>query len=251
MITDAPEKVEISQLKALWKEAFGDPDSFIDAFFETAYAPERCRFLQVEGKLAAALYWLDCTVGDEKLAYLYAVATAKKFQGRGLCRQLMHETHRDLKALGYAGTVLVPGSQRLFRMYEKMGYQVCSHIRELECEAGAEKVRLCRLSQEEYAALRRALLPAGGAVQEGENLTYLEAQAQLYGGDGFCAALVQQGDHVQCMELLGGEKWAPGILAALGAKTGWFRLPGQDKPFAMYCPLNGGSAPSYFGLAFD
>ena len=251
MIIDAPEKVEISQLKALWREAFGDPDSFIDIFFETAYAPERCRFLQVEGKLAAALYWLDCSVGNEKLAYLYAVATAKELQGRGLCRELMDVTHRELKEQGYAGTVLVPGTQGLFQMYEKMGYRVCSHVRELECEAGAEKAQLRRLSQEEYAAVRRALLPDGGVVQEGENLAYLEAQAQLYCGDGFCAALVRQGDHVQCMELLGGEKWAPGILTALGAKSGWFRLPGQDKPFAMYHPLNGNTAPSYFGLAFD
>lgn len=250
MITDV-RKPELSQLKQLWSEAFGDPDSFIQLFLDTAYSPTRCRFRMVDDSLAAVLYWLDCTLDGKKLAYIYAVATAKEFQGRGLCRQLMEQTHHDLKTMGYSGAVLVPGSESLFRMYEKMGYDICSHVREFECGAGAAPAQMRRLTQEEYAALRRNLLPKGGVVQEGENLPYLAAQAQLYGNESFCAALVQDGHLVRCMELLGGEEWATGILAALGAKTGWFRVPGDDKPFAMYCPLAGEAAPSYFGLAFD
>lgn len=251
MITDALRKADTQQLKTLWKEAFGDPEEFIDTFFETAYAPEQCRFVMMGDQLAAALYWLDCQLGEEKLAYIYAIATAEAFQGKGLCRKLMELTHRDLKAMGYAGAVLVPGSESLFRMYGKMGYAVCSHVREWECAASTRPVAMKKLTADEYALLRRRLLPKNGAVQEGRSLSYLASYAQLWGGDGFCAALVRESDRIICTELLGSGGRAPEILAALGAKTGCFRGPGTEKPFAMYHPLNGSMAPGYFGLAFD
>ena len=251
MIIDAPEKAHIGELKALWKEAFGDPDSFIGMFFEQAYDPRQCRLLRLEGKLAAALYWLDCSFGGEKLAYLYAVATAKAFQGRGLCRRLMELAHRDLKALGYSGAVLVPGSESLFRMYGKMGYEVCAYVREWECGAGLEPAPMEKLTPDSYAALRRKLLPGNGTVQEGKSLSYLASYTQLWGGKDFCAALTQEDDRVVCTELLGNAGRAPEILAALGAKKGCFRGPGRERPFAMYHPLNGSAVPGYFGLAFD
>lgn len=251
MITEASVRPDIAQLKQLWKEAFGDPDCFIDIFFETAYSPERCHFLMKEGQLAAALYWLDCSLGERKLAYLYAVATAEAFRGRGLCRALMEDTHRYLKQQGYAGAVLVPGSEGLFRMYEGMGYKVCSGIREFECEAGEMPAPMRQLTHDEYASLRRELLPVGGVIQEGENLTYLGAQMQLYSGKDFIAALIVDGKDIHCSELLGNANAAPGIVAALGAEKGKFRTPGNEKPFAMYHPLSFGEAPAYFGLAFD
>ena len=251
MIIDAPAQARISQLKALWKEAFGDPDSFIDLFFKTAYDPRQCEFLMMDGQLAAALYWLDCDRGEEKLAYIYAVATAEAFQGRGLCRQLMDRSHQALKARDYAGAVLVPGSESLFRMYEKMGYAVCSHVREWECAASTMPAAMKKLTAGEYAALRRKLLPENGTLQEGKSLSYLASYAQLWGGNDFCAALMQEDDRVICTELLGNADRAPEILAALGAESGSFRGPGTEKPFAMYRALNGGTAPDYFGLAFD
>lgn len=251
MITEAAVRPDITQLKQLWKEAFGDPDWFIDLFFETAYSPQRCRFLMKEGQLAAVLYWLDCAMGQQKLAYLYAVATAKAFRGKGLCRELMEDTHQYLKQQGYAGAVLVPGSEGLFRMYEGMGYKVCSGIREFECEAGEMPAPMRQLTHDEYASLRRELLPVGGVLQEGENLTYLGAQTKLYGGKDFVAALMMDGKEIYCPELLGNADAAPGIVAALGGDRGRFRMPGNEKPFAMYHPLNLRELPAYFGLAFD
>ena len=60
--------IDKQQLKALWKEAFGDPDSWIDSFFAAAFSPERCRCVVKDGQTAAALYWLDCTCNGKKLA---------------------------------------------------------------------------------------------------------------------------------------------------------------------------------------
>jgi predicted acetyltransferase len=108
MRIDAPTTAQIPALRALWKEAFADEDVFLDIFFSASFSPERCRCLTVQDQLAAALYWMDCSAGEAKLAYIYAVATAKAYRGRGLCRALLEDTHAVLKRMGYAGAILVP-----------------------------------------------------------------------------------------------------------------------------------------------
>jgi hypothetical protein len=53
------------------------------------------------------------------------------------------------------------------------------------------------------------------------------------------------------MEFLGDRSAAPAVLAALGAKTGVFRIPGRGKIFALYRPITDAPTPTYFSLAFD
>lgn len=250
MTIDRPADRQVPGLRRLWQQAFGDDDAFLDAFFGTAFAAERCRCVTVDGRVAAALYWLDCTCREQKLAYLYAVATDKVFRGKGLCHGLMADTHSHLASLGYAGAVLVPGSKELFRLYEGMGYRPFGGIREFTAAANAPAVVLRRIDAEEYAALRRQLLPAGGVVQEGPTLAFLQTQADFYAGEGFLLAAAMDGDHVFVPELLGAAPAAESIGAALGAKTGTFRTPAES-PFAMYLPFCRAEPPAYFGLALD
>lgn len=238
-----------TQLRALWKAAFSDDDGFLDSFFATAYAPQRCRYLEENGSVTAALYWLDCRVDDDRFAYLYAVATDPAHRGKGLCRRLMEETHTELARLGYAGAILVPGEEGLRKMYEKMGYASFSGMDHIRCEAGSA-IAAQQASIEEYAAMRRKLLPKGGVVQEGENLAFLSTYAKLYTGERFTLAAVTQKDALLGLELLGDPRAAAGILGALGLKTGCFRVAGSTH-FAMYRSLDGTPAPGYFGLAFD
>ena len=74
----------ITDLKKLWKQAFGDSDAFLDTFFSVAYCPARSQQLTQDGRLAAMLYWFDCHLAGRKLAYIYAVATDPDHRGRGL-----------------------------------------------------------------------------------------------------------------------------------------------------------------------
>ncbi len=249
MNIDYPTREQIPALRTLWKQAFGDTDAFLDLFFSTAYAPRRCRCTNAQGQTVAALYWFDCTADGEKFAYLYAVATDPAFRGQGLCRRLMDDTHRLLKEQGYAGTVLVPGEPELFAMYEKMGYTDLSGAGNFSVSTGSP-ISLRQVTAEEYAAARRALLPPGSIVQEGENLRFLGSYAKLYAGNGFVLAGITEGTHLYCTELLGDRTAAPGIVSALGMQTGTFRTPGEDR-FSMYHPLKDIPAPRYFGLAFD
>lgn len=250
MHIDYPRDTQIPGLRKLWQEAFGDTDAFIDHFFKTAYSPWCCRCVTLDGKVAAALYWFYCYVGQDRYAYLYAVATAKEFQGQGLCRELMQNVHKLLAEEGFAGAILVPADDGLRKMYAKMGYLPLSGMESFSCEAGGTPVKLEQLSSDAYATARRAYLGPKGVVQEGTGLVFLSGMAKFYQGDDFLLAAYADGDTLNGVELLGNRDAAAGILAALGMIRGSFRVPGET-PFAMVYPLRPATKPDYFGLAFD
>lgn len=252
MVTEHPGQAQIPGLRQLWKLAFGDSDAFLDVFFESAFSSRRCCCVSQGDTVAAALYWFDCEAYGQKIAYLYAVATHPAFRGRGLCRALMVDTHAILASRGYAGAILVPQEPGLRSMYAAMGYRECSGVSEIFASAGAETVALRPIETAEYALLRRKYLPAGGVVQEGENLALLERMARFYAGEDFLLASSEQKGAMWGMELLGNQEAAPGILKALDHPGGTFRCPGGEKPFAMFLPLTpNAKAPAYFGHAFD
>ena len=245
--------MNIDALRTLWKEAFGDTDAFLDVFFSTAFSADRCRYITIDGNVAAALYWFDCLYMDKPIAYIYAVATAKAYRGQGMCHKLMADTHQYLAECGYEGALLVPGNKKLFQLYENIGYQTCSSIIKFDVESVPEFMSLQRIDKEEYARLRRRFLPSGGVIQEHENLDFLETQADFYAGPDFLLTACADVDSFLGVEFLGNTSDAPKILYSLGYDKGAFRAPGNEVPFAMYYPLGNSElpAPSYFGLAFD
>ena len=241
----------IEQAKQLWREAFGDPEGFIEAFFQTGFSFTRCRALEEKGQLAAALYWFDCQWNEKKLAYIYGVATAKAFRGKGLCRKLMEDTHRHLQKNGYDSAVLVPASEGLFAMYEKMGYRGFSPMEKREIPASG-KIAVYPIDTTKYSDLRRQRLPEGGILQEGDTLSFLASYARFYtAGDAvFCA--VREEDTLYIQEFFGDPEKIPAIAASLGAEKASARLPGGSKPFAMYKNFTQEDAmPGYFGIALE
>lgn len=252
MTIDYPAAGQVPQLKNLWKAAFGDPDEFIDPFFEIAYAPDRCRCITIDGQTAAMLYWFETTCDEQRFAYIYAVATDPGFRNRGLCRILMEDAASVLKSEGYDGILLYPASEGLVQMYAKMGFAHCTAVGEFECEAAPEPAALRKIGKAEYARLRRELLPEGGAVQEGAVLDFLAGQAEFCAGENWVAVVSVYDGKLHCHELLGDVEAAPGILKALGQKDGFFRTFGGRKPFAMGRALGESCKfPVYFGLPLD
>lgn len=252
MRIDHPTPSRIPHLRGLWKEAFGDSDAFLDGFFSSAFSPSRCLCAWIDGALAGALYWFDVECEGQPMAYIYAVATVEQFRNRGICRALMAEACRCLAEKGCAGTILVPEGDALRKMYGKMGFRDAASIREFSCTAGPEPAPIHRIGEEEFRALRRRYLPWRGVVQEGENLSFLQTQAEFYAGQSFLLAARKDADCLTAVELLGNTGAAPGILTSLGCSRGSFRTPGEGKPFAMFLPLKEDApTPQYFALAFD
>lgn len=242
----------LHERKALWKAAFGDEDAFIDSFFSSAWAPDRTASIVAEGRLAAALYWLDCEYRGQKLAYIYAVATHPDFRGQGLCRALMERAHGQLARSGYASALLSPAGEGLRAMYRKLGYRDCCFLREQRAVTSGAPCAIRQLSPEEYARLRRQYLPEDGVIQEGENLRFLASWYDFFAGEDFLLAAVREEKNLFGAELLGNAAQTPHILAALDCREGTFRCPGGEIPFAMIHPLQEDAAiPGYLGFAFD
>lgn len=236
-------------LTGLWEQAFGDPVSFIDLFFEAGFAPRRSLVAVEQGQPAAMLYWFDATLGSERYAYIYAVATDRQFQGRGIATALMQEAHRCLAEEGYAGAILSPGSDSLFRFYGRMGYETAGFVTEQEYAAGAP-LPIRKLDAQEFAALRAQYLPASGMAQEGANLSFLSRFSDFYAGTGFVACAARQDAFVQ--EFLGAPEQIPGLVGALGLDRALVRMPGGEKPLVMGLRFDEKPFPPvYFGFPFD
>lgn len=224
-------KNDIPGLRKLWQQAFGDSDDLLDKFFSVGFSPERCGCIRDGEAITAALYWFDCSWKGKKTAYIYAVATDIFYRGKGLCRRLMEDTHRQLAESGYCGTVLVPGNPGLAGMYKKFGYRpFCS----VEAEtAPVEKLPVAtEISPAEYAHLRKSFLDENAVFQDNTALEYLAA----YGG--FCKTPegiycgYQEGNTFHFEEVLGQV------------------FPSQAEHLqAMYCSLDGDSQlPDYFAI---
>ncbi len=243
-----PTPDQIPALRQLWQEAFGDTDGYLDSFFAAAFDPRRCL---VVSSREAACYWLDCACAGEKIAYLYAVATAKRSRGKGLCRALMEKAKQVIAGQGYAGILLVPGSDGLRQMYAKMGFANATTIREYTLPASQPQTPE-KLTAQQYCALRQTLLPEGAAVEGPEIMAFLATQAAFYRlGDTICAA-VRDGDRLFLPELLGGLSQAAAIAASLSCKAVTMRTPGSGKSWAMYCPLSANApTPTHFSFALD
>lgn len=252
MTFEHPGKEQLPQLVALWKEAFGEYDGFWELFLDTGFLPDHCLCMTEQEQSIAGLYWFDCSCGQDKIAYVYAVVTDPNHRGRGLCRKLMADVHTHLSARGYSSVMLVPADEGLRQMYRKMGYEDCTTISKLSCAAGEASAEIRSIGTEEYAALRRKLLPEGSVLQEGIQLSFLAAQSQLFAGEDFLLAAYLEGETLHCMELLGNPDAAPGILKALGCTEGIFQIPGGETSFAMIHKLTEHAViPGYFGFSFD
>ena len=240
----------IPSLRDLWKKAFGDEDDFLDIFYGTAYEPDRCRCVAEDGKVQSVLYWFDCELEGKKFAYIYAVATDPDHRGKGLCKMVMEDTMEVLRDRGYAGAILLPQEEWLIQMYAGMGFEPCTTVTEKWCPAG-EAIPVRKIDVSEYAALRRKLLPGGGVIQEGENLAFLGELTVLYAGETFIAAVSAEKE-LWCPEFLGDAAALPGLVKTLGFSEGRARMPGTERPFAMFRPLTKDCPkPGYFGLVFD
>ncbi len=255
MIIDSPKREQISELRELWKEAFGDGDVFLDRFFGEVFSSERCRCVSVDGKVAAALYWFDCAYDGKRVAYLYAIATAKSQRGKGICAALMRDTHSYLAQQGYALAMLVPASKELFSFYERLGYGACTSVSETLVSASSTRVDIEQIDFEEYGFLRKKMLPEDSVVQEAENLVFLNILADLYKCDGAIFAFQKENTDggLRIIELLGDTSLAPSIIGTLGFEKGIVRTKGEGKELSMcfFLCKEDITYPKYFGLAFD
>lgn len=108
--------------KELWQTAFGDDDTFVDAFLIRYYSRRRMLSVQHEGRLAAMLHLLPFETELGRTTYIYGVATAPACRRRGFATQLMREAMRLIREQGDDAAFLIPSEDWLRDFYAGFGF---------------------------------------------------------------------------------------------------------------------------------
>lgn len=114
------------ELKQLFKEVFNEEDGFTNVIFGKKLSKSDIFTIKKDGKIVAFAYGIlfDYKTDNafEKCVYIYGVGVRKECRGQGLARKIMNEIDGFYKDKGISFLYLVPATNELFSMYEKMGY---------------------------------------------------------------------------------------------------------------------------------
>lgn len=212
-------------LRALWRQAFCDDEQTIDAFFKTLF-PVSDAFAAREGDALCAMLFclpqtLVCAEGEQKAAYVYAVATDERYRRQGACRGLLQYAEKKLKSRGVRLMLLSAATEALGAMYEKLGFsggRAAYAPQMLPLPAGRAEV----VSATAYAGLRETLLGNAPHIRyDKPTLEYAALDDTFYlldapGALG-CAAVRRLPDgRLRADELLPDARVLPALAAALG-----------------------------------
>ena len=265
----------LPDLKALWHEAFGDDDAYIDLFYTHRFVPEQTLVWAEHGKPLAMITLLPAHLNTRRgvlaARYIYGVATKQKHRGRGISTALLKHA-ADLARQSGELLMLVPSGEGLFAFYRERGFKPFFYLSELifPCTGDAQPQTLEPVSPAGYKILRDLHLDAPGYVSWDERAVayamrenaHLGGQtlALSYGGARHAVMLFKQGKTLRVREttLPSGALWpALGALAQdLGCDTIHASLPYSEsaapKPFGMlYEDARVEETNGYLNLALD
>ncbi|MDE5842583.1 MAG: GNAT family N-acetyltransferase, partial [Muribaculaceae bacterium] len=142
-------KFIIDDIKKLWKDTFGDSDTYIDMVVDHYYNAGYSRQYYDNEKLVSSSlvipykFYISGIVGSEKSniveninigdvrlsnnfivgEYLSGLMTIPEMRGRGLMRKMISEIERAAYERGSAFTFLIPADNNLRDYYTKLGYE--------------------------------------------------------------------------------------------------------------------------------
>ena len=104
---------DLPRLTALWQEAFGDEKVVIEDFWNRCFDKIQVFCLFERDVLCAMacalpLQYVDMEGESHACPYFYAVATAKSYRNRGLCRSLLTQAEAFLQKQVSAQLSLLP-----------------------------------------------------------------------------------------------------------------------------------------------
>ncbi len=166
MVTLAAES-DIHQVKALWKDCFGDEDSYIELFFSRIdFNKDNNRILIIKDhdSIVSMAFLLESTVyagGVPYSAYyLFAVATLPQLRGRGYAT-IIEQYAKDTALLhNKCYLTLVPQTPSLFEFYKAIGYDTAFFLTKTtlhyaQISHSLTPILLTRLSKEEFVSYRK------------------------------------------------------------------------------------------------
>ena len=114
---------EQHEMRAMWHEIFGDEIAEIDTFL--IRHAEAIPLIHKEGdKVVSMLYVVPLQMWEQRVAYIYAVATLADYRGRGIASKLLSDALRYIDESGeFDCAALIPSSTESKRLYERLGFE--------------------------------------------------------------------------------------------------------------------------------
>jgi predicted GNAT family N-acyltransferase len=109
--------------RELWHEVFGDEREFIDLFMTEVYRPENMFVCEEQGRVVAMLHIVEMATSLGRAGYLYAIATAADYRGRGYASRLIGQALDVMRQRGYDVAMLIPASDELKGYYARFGFE--------------------------------------------------------------------------------------------------------------------------------
>ncbi len=264
---------DFGKLKKLWSSCFDDPTEVIDAFFEKTVTPENVVAVFDGNEAVSSAYLLESEIktGGVKhnAFYIYAVCTEKRYRGKGLMRNVLAFCEKTARERNADYIFLVPANDGLFKMYEKIGFEVGFTFKEeiveksdfsSNCDSSVCD-RTVELTYERYLSFRKKF-PENTALaslkEKAFNSFYFpigESVVCLCNGDGY-AVYESENDNITVYEMFGDEKsLINSVFESSGKDKLTLRKPlpcGDGVPFGMYRAL--GDVPkikdAFFGIPY-
>ena len=109
--------------RALWHDVFGDEREFIDLFMTEVYRPENMLVCEEQGRVVSMLHIVEMSTSLGRAGYLYAIATAADYRGRGYASKLIEEALVVMRQRGYDMAMLIPAAKDLKGYYARFGFE--------------------------------------------------------------------------------------------------------------------------------
>lgn len=210
---------EIPQQKALWQKCFGDPISYIDAFYDQFCTAEQVAVVVEDGQVCSMAALLPAALRTPEgeslpVTYLYALATDPARQGKGRARELLQYADGLLADRGDKAMVLVPASASLHKFFSAIGMDECFVHRKSEFLASSLTGNtgggsITPIGPEEYNAIRNAYLKGSFHLSYSDDLIRLQALGSAMTGGGLYRVEVADDAEVGCAAV---EYASPGTL---------------------------------------
>ena len=182
-------------LKKIWKNAFADPDWYINFFFENRFKPENTLVYLDNGPPVSMFFMLPAQIninGSYKnVHYVYGVSTLSTFQGRGYSTALLKYANDNMPD-DISATFLTPATPSLFDFYKKQGYENAFFVKELNLTKNdlenipASSFGFKMLDAPCYTTIRDKAFEGHGYVKwDIPAMEYMLAENELLGGKAY------------------------------------------------------------------
>ena len=195
-------------MTALWQEAFGDPQEYIDLFFDNRMQWQNTLLYKEGDVVAGQLFILSCQLSTPgksySCGYIYSVATRKTFRGQGIGTRLLEAAHQLLRERGFDLAVLAPAGTSLFDFYGNRGYIPQGYIRREVIEASHlrtqdKELLLSPISPQEILELRQQYYGNAFLRWDEDGIRYIVKENHFLGGQFYGFSLDGQRGFAACV----------------------------------------------------